>query len=84
MEAREYFDLLKDEKAIIRLSHFTQDECDGRGHAVIFDKEHQIAIMLEDCGTATETDVWTGDFVKFVIHPEAEPKIVGTPARFRR
>ncbi len=77
MEAKEYLDLLKDQKAIIRLAHFTRDRCDGRGHAVILDEEHQIAVMLQGCG---DSGVCAGDLVKYVIHPEAEPKIVGSPA----
>jgi hypothetical protein len=77
MEAKEYLDLLKDEKAIIRLAHFEQDKCDGRGYAVILDETHQIAVMLEHCG---DSSVRAGNLVKYVIHPEAEPKIVGTPA----
>lgn len=77
MDAKEYLDLLKDEKAIIRLAHFTDHQCDGRGHAVILDEEHQIAVMLEVCG---DSGIRAGHIVKYVIHPEAEPKIVGTPA----
>ena len=83
MEAREYLDLLKDEKAILRLAHFTDDQCDGRGHAVLIDDKHQIAVMLEDCGFPEDSGVRAGDLVKYVIHPEAEPKIVGSPARIR-
>ena len=77
MDAKEYFDLLKDEKAIIRLAHFTEDQCDGRGHAVTLDTEHQIAVMLEVCG---DSGIRGGHIVKYVIHPEAEAKIVGSPA----
>ena len=39
MEAREYLDLLKDKQAIRRLEHFRDDQCDGRGHAVVIDDE---------------------------------------------
>jgi hypothetical protein len=77
MEAKEYLDLLKDEREILRLAHYVGDKCDGRGQAVIIDDEHQIAVMLENCGS---TDVRAGAIVKFIQHPEAEPKIVGTPA----
>lgn len=80
MEAKEYLDLLRDDKAIIRLAHYAGERCDGRGNAVIIDEEHQIAVMLEDCGFADETLVKAGAIVKYVTHPEAEPKIVGTPA----
>ena len=77
MDAKEYLDLLKDEKAIIRLAHFTEDQCDGRGYAVILDEDHQIAFMLQGCG---DSGVRPGDIIKYVLHPEAEAKIVGSPA----
>ncbi len=83
MEAREYLDLLKDENAIIRLTHFSGVTCDGRGYAVIIDEDHQIAAMLEDCGSPEETGIRAGYLVKYVLHPEGEPKIVGTPATIR-
>lgn len=80
MEAKEYLDLLRDENDIIRLAHYTDDKCDGRGHAVIIDPDHHIAVMMEDCGDANVTLVKAGAVVKFIEHPEAEPKLVGTPA----
>jgi len=80
MEAKEYLDLLRDEKAIIRLAHYDGDYCDGRGEAVIIDKEHQIAVMLQDCDDPHRTRIKAGAIVKFITHPEAEPKIVGSPA----
>jgi len=80
MEAKEYLDLLKDDNAIIRLAHYDGERCDGRGNAVILDEEHQIAVMLENCGFPSATRIIAGAIVKFVKHPEAEPKIVGTPA----
>jgi hypothetical protein len=83
MEAREYLDLLKDENAILRLAHYLEDTCDGRGHAVILDEEHQIAVMLEDCGSPEKTGIRAGYLVKYVLHPESEPKIVGSPATIR-
>jgi len=83
MEAREYLDLLKDEKAILYLAYYEGDQCDGRSHAVILDEEDQIAVMLENCGNKKPPQILAGDFVKYVLHPEAEPKIVGTPARLR-
>ncbi len=77
MEAREYLDLLKDEKAIIRLAHYDGDICDGRGFAVVIDEDERIAVLLEDCGSS---GVRAGAIVAFITHPEAEPRIVGSPA----
>jgi hypothetical protein len=83
MEAREYLDLLKDDKGILCLAQYSGDACDGRGHAVIINEEHRIAVMLEDCGFPDQTGVRAGYLVKFVLHPEGEPKILGTPATIR-
>lgn len=80
MEAKEYLDLLRDDEAIIRLAHYDGDRCDGRGSAVIIDEEHQIAVMLLDCGDPEATGVRAGAIVKYFPHPEAEPRIVGSPA----
>jgi hypothetical protein len=80
MEAKEYLDFLQDQKAIVRLAHFTEGTCDGRGHAVIIDEAHKIAVMLESCGEV----IHAGNIVKYVLHPESEPKIVGSPASIRR
>jgi hypothetical protein len=80
MDAKEYLDLLRDDKAIIRLAHYDGENCDGRGEAVILDDHHSIAVMLQDCGDANQTLIKAGAIVKFLLHPEAEPKIVGTPA----
>ncbi|MEZ6052550.1 MAG: hypothetical protein R3C02_14375 [Planctomycetaceae bacterium] len=80
MEAKEYLDLLRDEKDIIRLAHYADDRCDGRGNAVIIDTEHNIAVMMEDCGDPDATLIKAGALVQYIEHPEAEPKIVGSPA----
>ena len=81
MEAKEYLDLLRDDKAILSLAHFQGDRCDGVGVAVVIDEEHQIAVMLSDCGDANETKIKAGAIVKYVVHPEVpNPKIVGSPA----
>jgi hypothetical protein len=80
MEAKEFLDILRDEKEIVRLAHYDEDKCDGRGNALVIDDENHIGIMLEDCGWADRTKIKAGAIVKFVTHPEAEPKIVGTPA----
>ena len=79
MEAKEYLDLLRDEKAVLRLAHYEGDHCNGRGDAVVIDEEHQIAVMIQDCGDPDETLIKAGAIVKFIKHPEAEPKIVGSP-----
>jgi hypothetical protein len=80
VEAKEYLDLLRDENAVICLAHYDGDKCDGRGEAVIIDEERQIAVMLHDCGDPQRTLIKAGALVKFIKHPEAEPKIVGSPA----
>lgn len=80
MEAKEYLDLLRDKDNIVRLAHYTDDKCDGRGRAVVIDPTHNIAVMLEDCGDANVTLIKAGAVVQFIEHPEAESKIVGTPA----
>ena len=85
MEAKEYLDLLRDEKLrdekeILRLASYDGEHCNGRGDAVVIDKEYQIAVMLQDCGFPDETRIKAGAIVKFIRHPEAEPKIVGSPA----
>ncbi len=83
MEAKEYLDLLKDGSAILRLAHYSGDVCDGRGQGLIIDEEQQIAVMLEDCGFPKDTGIRAGCLVKYVLHPEGEPKIVGSPATVR-
>jgi hypothetical protein len=80
MEAREFLDLLRDDQRILRLAHYANDECDGRGNAVILDEGNHIAVMLEDCGDPVATLVKAGALVKYFEHREAEPRIVGSPA----
>jgi hypothetical protein len=80
MEAREYLNCANDERRIIRLAHYRGDACDGRGNALIVDSNSRIAVMLENCGDPDATLVKAGAIVSYVLHPEAEPKIVGTPA----
>lgn len=80
MEAKEYLDLLRDDGAVLRLAHFDGEYCDGRGNAAVIDEEHSIAVMLQDCGDTDRTLVKAGAIVKFSKHPEAEPRIIGTPA----
>jgi hypothetical protein len=39
--------------------------------------------MLENCGDPNDTGVATGDIVGYFLHPEAEARITGSPARVR-
>ena len=81
MEAKEFLDLLRDDGDIIWAACYDANgNCIGRGTAAVFDREHKIAIMLGDCGTPEITKIKAGAFVKFSAHPEAEPRIIGTPA----
>lgn len=80
MEAKEYLDLLRGKNLIIRLAHYTNDKCDGRGNALILDKQHRIAVMVEDRGEPNNTLIKAGALVQYIEHPEAEAKIVGSPA----
>jgi hypothetical protein len=80
MQAREYLDMLKDQPQIIRLAYYEENGWSGRAHAVVFDQEQQVAVMLEDCPGITGTAVLAGAIVSYVTHPEDEPRIVGSPA----
>jgi hypothetical protein len=88
MEAREFVDLLKDEKRIVRVAAYgtrlvngrEEEQCIGRGHAVVIDERENIAILVEDCGTPYESGAARGAIVRFSSHPEAEPRIIGSPA----
>jgi len=86
VEAKEYLNLLKNGKEILRLVHYTGDAPDGRGRALIINEQHQIAVMLEDCHFSV-TGVGPGHLVKYARHPEggddADGRIVGTPAMIR-
>ncbi len=75
----EYLDILYTKREILPLSH--SDEHSGK--AVILDRRHRIAVMLEDCGDVNHTGIKAGDVVKYAPPSEAnhDPKIVGTPAR---
>ena len=83
MEAREYLDAAKDAGLVIRLAAYTGSECVGRGRALVLDQENRIAVMLENCGDATDSGVVAGDIVGYFLHPEAEPRITGSPATVR-
>jgi hypothetical protein len=77
MDPNEYFKSLKMHNRILKLSHFSGDECNGRGQALILDEQHHIAVMLEDCGGS---GVRAGNLVEYSIHPGGEPKVIGSPA----
>lgn len=83
MEAREFLDAAKDAGLILRLAHYIGSECVGRGQALVLDAKTHIAVMLENCGDPAETGIYAGDIVGFFHHPEAEPRIVGSPATVR-
>ena len=81
MQAREFLDLLRDEGNLITLAHYNADGvCDGRSQAAVIDRDHRIAVMLENCGQPERTTIAAGAIVSFIEHPESEPKIVGSPA----
>ena len=62
------------------MARYRETECVGRGHALILNDEDRVAVMLEDCGDPGDSGVRAGNLVNYLIHPEAEPKIVGNPA----
>ncbi len=80
LEARDFLNYLQSGGRILRLARFEGLECVGRGQALILSDEDRIAVMLENCG---DSGVRAGDLVNYFIHPEAEPKIVGSPASIR-
>ncbi len=55
--SRGYPDLLKREDALLRVARYDGDHCIGRSWVVMLDEPHQIAVMLEDCGFADETNI---------------------------
>lgn len=83
MEAREFLDAAEDAGLILRLAHYIGSECVGRGPALVVDHEGNIAVMLENCGNPSVTGIRAGDIVGFFPHPEAEPRIAGSPASVR-
>ena len=83
LEARDYLNHLQSENRILHLVHFIGEYPDGRGRALVLNDEDRVAVMLEDCGDPTESGIHAGDLVNYVLHPEGEPKIVGSPATLR-
>mgnify|MGYP001226979176 CR=1 FL=1 len=83
LEARDYLNHLNSNKQIIRLARYDGSSCIGRGHALILSDVDQVAVMLEDCGYSEDTKIFAGNLVNYLLHPEAEPKLVGTPATIR-
>ena len=81
MDAREHLNILQDSNELIVLTHFDKNgKPDGQGKALIIDHDLRIAVMLSNCGQPEWTSIAAGAIVSFVTHPEAEPKIVGSPA----
>ena len=81
MEAREFLDAARDAGLILRLAAYNGKECVGRGQALVLDQENRIAVMLENCGDSTDSGITAGDIVGYFLHPEAEARITGSPAR---
>lgn len=80
LDAQEYVNQLRASDRLIRLAHYKEDKCDGRVLSVVVDQANSIAVALHECGDSRETFVGAGAFLKFAIHPEAEPRIIGEPA----
>ena len=80
LEARDYVNHLQAAGQILRLAGFREGECVGRGRALILNHEDRVAVMLEDCGDPAESSVRAGNSVNYIVHPDGEPKIVGSPA----
>jgi hypothetical protein len=83
LEARDYLNHLKGDGQILRLARYQGSECVGRGQALILNEDDRIAVMLEDCADPADTGIRAGDLVNYLTHPEAEPKLVGSPASIR-
>ena len=81
MQAREFFDAARDADLILQLAAYKGADCVGRGRSLIVDQEHCIAVMLENCGDPAESGFAAGDMVSYFLHPEAEARISGNPAR---
>ena len=82
-EARDYLNYLQSGNQIIGVAHYTGTERDGKGRALILNSDDRVAVMLEDCGDPSDSGVRAGDLINYIQPPEAEPRIVGTPASVR-
>ena len=80
LEARDYLNHLQAGEEILFMARYREDECVGRGRALILNGEDRVAVMLEDCGEPDVSGIRAGNLVNYIVHPEAEPKIVGNPA----
>ena len=81
MDAHQFVDGLHANGSVLRLASFDdQGWCNGRGKAMVIDRKESIAIMLENCGRASVTNVQQGAIVKFSERSGSEPRIVGGPA----
>jgi hypothetical protein len=81
LDAQKYVDGLHEQGDVLRLASFDGNGwCNGRGKAIVIDRKESMAIMLENCGRVTITNVKQGAVVKFSKKPGGEPHIVGSPA----
>ena len=88
-EARDYLNYQQSAGHILRLARWGADpngneNCVGRGKALILNSDDRVAVMLEDCGDPEVSGVHAGDLVNYDDHPElGELRIVGSPATVR-
>ena len=80
MDAQEFVNELRDADHITRLAWYANENCIGRGDAIILDPYERVAVMVQDCGDPCQTGIKAGMVVKYGSHPEAERRIIGTPA----
>lgn len=81
MDANTYVEGLRQRGDLLRLASFDEKGwCNGRGMAMVIDRQESMAVMLESCGRAGLTNITTGAIVKFQARAGCEPRIVGSPA----
>jgi hypothetical protein len=83
LEARDYLNHLNANGRVLKLARYEGEKCVGRGRALILNDEDCIAVMLENCGDPADSGVCAGYLVNYITHPEAEHKLVGSPASIR-
>jgi hypothetical protein len=80
MDAQEFVNSIRNTNRLVRLAHYSEDKCDGRGNAIVVDPENSIAVIVDMGGIPEMTQIIPGAVVQFSRHPEAEPRIIGSPA----
>jgi hypothetical protein len=80
MDAQEFVNSIRNSDRLVTLAHYTDDKCDGRGHAFVLDAESAIAVILDFGGRPEMTEIIPGAIVQFSRHPEGDRRIVGRPA----